>query len=295
MAVLALLAVFVIFAVYHYAAYTFSYAKFKGDWAVVTGASAGIGAGMARGLARRGINVVLIARSEEKLTAVADECRAAGVNTKVLTFDFANAADDAWASLQNELHQLKPSILVNNVGINVEFPTEFVDMSKNDIDRIITINVVTTNRMTAALLPDMLKCKRGLVFCLSSGGGAVLPAPLLAPYAGTKAYNDAFAVSLSGEVKNCGVFVHSLTPFFVESAMAKMRRSFTVPSADLFADSALRLAGSSPRLQPYWVHYILALGLTALPLSAQVSYIANSHRSIRNRALRKKEKLAKQN
>lgn len=289
------LLIWLIANVFHYSVYNFSYVKFKGEWAVVTGASAGIGASMARALARRGINVVLIARSEDKLTFVSEECRAKGVDTKVLTFDFANASRDEWGSLCDQLRSLSPLILVNNVGVNVEMPTEFIDMSLPDIERIVTVNVSSMNAITSALLPGMLERGRGIILCLSSGGGAITPAPLLAPYAGTKAYNDSFATSLNGEVSKRGIYVHSLTPFFVESAMAKMRKSFTVPSADQFAEAALRLVGSSPRLQPYWVHYVLGFVITLLPLSKQVSYVADLHRNIRKRALRKKERLVKKN
>lgn len=292
---LAGLLIWLIATVFHYTVYRFSYEKFKGKWAVVTGASAGIGAGMARALARRGINVVLIARSEDKLTFVAEECHAKGVETKVMKFDFANASRDDWASLLEQLRSLSPLILVNNVGVNVEMPTEFIDMALAEVERIVTVNISATNAMTSALLPGMLERGRGIILCLSSGGGPIAPAPLLAPYAGTKAYNDAFAIALNGELSKRGVNVHSLTPFFVESSMAKMRKSFTVPSPDQFAEAALRLVGSSPRLQPYWVHYAIGFAITLLPLSKQVSYVAGLHRNIRKRALRKKERIAKQN
>lgn len=281
--------------VLYYTANNFSYAKFKGEWAVVTGASAGIGAGMARQLARRGLNIVLLARNQDKLSAVSAECVAAGVDTKVISFDFSAATTSDWQGLADRLKPLGPAVLVNNVGVNVEMPTELTDMQMTDVERIVSVNVGATNAMTMMLLPDMVARARGIVLCLSSGGGAVTPAPLLAPYAGTKAYNDALAVSLSGEVDEKGVHVHSLTPFFVESNMAKMRASFTVPSADRFADLALRLVGSSPRLQPYWVHYVMQYALTLFPLRMQVGYVTKLHRSIRARALRKKERLAKQN
>lgn len=273
----------------------FSYESYKKEWAVVTGASGGIGAGFVRQLAKRGLNVVLLARSKEKMDALAAEISAHGVQTKVVPFDF-NAADaDAYAVLSDTLKPLAPKILVNNVGVNVEFPTDFVDMSTEDVDRIVRVNISSINRMTAMLLPAMMAAKKGIIFCLSSGGGVVTPAPLLAPYAGTKSYADAFAVSLSGEVVQSGVAVLSLTPFFVESAMAKMRKSFTVPCADSFADKALNQVDVSPRLSPYWVHRIIGAGLTSLPLKAQAAYVAKLHRTIRAKALRKKERLAKQN
>lgn len=275
---------------------SFSYVRYKGEWAVVTGASAGIGAGFVRELASRGVNVVLLARSKDKMDAIASEVSSAyGVKTHVISFDFGSADSAAYVSLRDELAPLVPKILVNNVGVNVEIPTNFIDMEPKDIDRIVQVNITSVNKMTTMLLPGMVSAAKGVILCLSSGGGAVTPAPLLAPYAGTKAYADAFAVSLSGEVASKGVWVHSLTPFFVESAMAKMRKSLTVPSADDFANKSLNQVGVSPRLSPHWVHSIIAAGLTVLPLKAQVSYVADLHRNIRVRALRKKDRLTKDN
>lgn len=288
------LAVRLVYTILHYALGNFSYTKYKGEWAVITGASAGIGAGMARRLSKRGINVALLARSIDKLKVVADECSKNGVDTKIIPFDFAEALVSDWNELESTLKALGPTILINNVGVNVSFPTDFVDVDENILSQMLTVNIQSTNRMTRLLLPYMIERNHGIVLCLSSGGGAVTPAPLLAPYAGTKAYNDAFAVSLAGEVPS-DVHIHSLTPFFVESAMAKMRKSFSVPSADAFAEAALRLVSSSPRLQPYWVHMVMELAITALPLGLQVKYVADLHRKIRVRALRKKERQEKQN
>lgn len=278
----------------HYALGNFSYSKYKGEWAVITGASAGIGAGIARRLSKRGVNVALLARSVDKLNIVAKQCVENGVDTKVIRFDFAQASSEDWNQLSSTLKSLSPTILVNNVGVNVEFPTPFVEVEDQFVAQMVKVNVESTNRMTSLLLPHMVSTNHGIVLCLSSGGGAVTPAPLLSPYAGTKAYNDAFATSLAGEVPS-GVHVHSLTPFFVESSMAKMRKAFTVPSADEFAEATLRLVSSSPRLQPYWVHMVLQCAITAFPLSFQVKYVADLHKNIRKRALRKKEQQAKQN
>lgn len=292
---LILILIRILATIVHYTS-SFSYTAYKGEWAVITGASAGIGEAFVRGLAKKGLNVVLLARSQDKMRTIATACESDhSVKTLVIPFDFSKAGKAEYASLAEQLKPLNPSVLVNNVGVNVEMPTDFVDMEMEDIDRIVNVNINSTNAMTAMLLPQMVKSNRGIVLCLSSAAGSVTSSPLLAPYSGTKGYNHCFAISLAGEVATSGVHVHSLTPFFVETGMAKMRSSLTVPKASTFADSALRLVGGSPRLQPHWPHYLIELGLTALPLSMQVSYVAKLHRKIRRRALRKKERFAKQN
>jgi 17beta-estradiol 17-dehydrogenase / very-long-chain 3-oxoacyl-CoA reductase len=289
------------FAYTHALAPKASFSRHAGNWAVVTGASAGIGAGFARRLAARGVNVVLIARSAGKLASVADECSRAAqkagkaVKTTVITFDFASADAAAYAKLSEEISALgNVSVLVNNVGVNVPFPTDFIETGADFCDTMVRVNVGATNRMTQMLLPAMVAAKCGAVYCLSSAGGAVSPGPLLAVYAGTKAYNDAFAVAIAGEVASSGVHVCSLTPFFVESSMAKMRASVTVPTPDSFAEMALSGTGGNFRANPHWAHAIMAAALTSLPLSIQVSYVAKLHRDIRKRALRRAERIAKQ-
>lgn len=285
---------------HHYALYKFSFKKYRGDWAVVTGASGGIGAGMVLGLAKRGINPILIARSATKMEELAARCeKEYKVQTKVISFDFSSAsASDYKALLSTLATEFKPTILINNVGINVEMPTDLVQMEtehSEEISNMVKVNILSTTTLTRGLLPGMISQSRGIILCLSSAGGVVTPAPLLSPYAGTKAFNDSFAVSLNGEVSHLGIHVHSLTPFFVETAMAKMRSSMTVPTAKHFADIALNKVGSPyPRLQPYWVHYVMQLFITAFPANMQVKYVTDRHRNTRKCALRKKEKLAKQ-
>ncbi|KAA8498855.1 Very-long-chain 3-oxoacyl-CoA reductase [Porphyridium purpureum] len=270
-----------------------SYAAFRGEWAVVTGASQGVGEGFVRELAKRKMNVVLLARSEEKLkTLAADvERQNTGIKTKVIRFDFDSATAKDYAALEASLKDLNVSVLVNNVGVNVPFPTDFVDVEPEAEDRIVRVNITSTNKMTRMLLPAMIANKKGAIYMMSSAAGTVSPAPMLSIYGATKAYMDSLAISLSGEVARYNVSVQSCIPFYVVSEMSKFRKSsFTVPSATFYAKLCLDARGSDVQLNAYWPHDAMANALRLLPLKSQVSYVNDLHGKIRARALKKKER-----
>jgi len=199
-------------------------ARYKGQWAVVTGASYGIGAQYAKQLASKGLNVVLVARTESKLREVEAEIREKyqGVKTQVYPFDFDLASDADWARLTKTLVDLKPAVLVNNVGVATDMPEPVADTDPKRIDSMIRVNCLTTARMTHRLLPGMLERRAGAIIFLSSGSG-LFPTPLLSVYGATKAFDNHFALSLRGELAGSGVEVQSVTPFFVVSEMSKVR------------------------------------------------------------------------
>mmetsp|Transcript_15162 Transcript_15162/g.32498 ORF Transcript_15162/g.32498 Transcript_15162/m.32498 type:complete len:319 (+) Transcript_15162:60-1016(+) len=275
-----------------------SFAKYKGEWAVITGASAGLGAAFAKQLAKRGLNVVLLARSEDKMQAIASEIESKyGVQTKLMKFDFGSATEVEFNHLKSEvLEGLVVSVLVNNVSVNVPFPVDFLETDPAIIEQMLRINVGTTTKMTRMLLPAMVERKRGIVYMMSSAGGTLSPAPMLSVYGATKAYMDSFAVSISGEVAASGVTVHSCVPFFVKTEMSKIRKtSITVPDPDAFVGNTLNSCGYEPRLCPHWAHMLMANALRLLPLRRQVAYVHATHKDLHRRALRKLERESKKN
>ncbi|WP_369217280.1 SDR family NAD(P)-dependent oxidoreductase [Streptomyces flavofungini] len=178
------------------------------EWAVVTGASAGIGADLARGLAARGYGLWLTARSADALEALAGELRAAHrVPVRVRPCDLADpAARDA---LVAELAAEPVAVLCANAG----FPT-CGPLSANDPVREaaqVQVNVVALHALTQALLPGMLARRRGRVLVTGSLAGHQ-PVPTAATYSATKAFANTFAEALHGELRGTGVSCTLLAP-----------------------------------------------------------------------------------
>jgi short-subunit dehydrogenase len=176
----------------------------------VTGASGGIGADIATILARRGHDLVLVARSREKLAAIAEKLeKDAGVHVTVLTADLTDpAAPETIAKVLGE-KGIEVDVLVNNAGLGSYGPFAEVD-TKTDLG-LIALNVTSLTHMSKLFLPKMLERKRGRILNVGSTAGFV-PGPLMAVYYATKAYVLSLSVALSNEVAGTGVTVTCLCP-----------------------------------------------------------------------------------
>ena len=178
--------------------------------ALVTGASSGIGAALANQLAERGHDLVLTARSTEKLQALADELRARhGVAAHVFTVDFglAGAADFLVQALDQA--GLKIDVLVNNAGLGLAGP--FAANDPATVREMVMVNVVALTELTRALLPGMLARRQGRILNLGSTA-AFQPGPLMAVYYATKAYVLSLSQALWTELHGSGVTVTALCP-----------------------------------------------------------------------------------
>ncbi|MGW2473265.1 SDR family NAD(P)-dependent oxidoreductase [Streptomyces sp. NPDC001665] len=193
--------------------------------AVVTGASSGIGEHLARGLAARGHELWLVARSTEALEKLAAELRDLhGVRVHVRTCDLADPV--ARQALEEELASEPVSVLCANAG----FPT-CGPFSENDPAREraeIQVNVVALHALTQALLPGMLARRRGSILITGSTAGCQ-PVPTAATYSATKAFANSFAESLHVELRGTGVSCTLLAPgpvrtnFYAVAGMSRLQ------------------------------------------------------------------------
>ncbi|KAB8272734.1 very-long-chain 3-oxoacyl-CoA reductase [Aspergillus minisclerotigenes] len=274
----------------------------KGSWAVVTGASDGLGKEFSLQLARAGFNIVLVSRTASKLTTLSDEITSkyASVQTKTLAMDFARNEDSDYEKLKALVDELDVAILVNNVGKSHDIPTPFALTSQEEMTDIITINCMGTLRATQLIVPGMMQRKRGLILTMGSFGG-LLPTPLLATYSGSKAFLQQWSTALGSELEQHGITVELVQAYLVTSAMSKIRRaSATIPDPRSFVKSVLSKIGrngGSPSYayssSPYWSHGLMAYFLTCIA-GTMGKFVTSKnrgmHESIRKRALRKAER-----
>ncbi|XP_064399136.1 very-long-chain 3-oxoacyl-CoA reductase-B-like [Halichondria panicea] len=218
--------------------------KKYGPWAVVTGASEGIGRGYALELARQGLNVVLMSRSQEKLDKVATEIKAryAGREVRVVPVDFSQGAE-IFPQIAENVQDLDIGILVNNVGLSSEYPEMFLKMSIERMRKMVELNIQALMHMSHVIMPQMVAKGRGLVINLSSSS-AIRNTVMLAVYGSTKSFVEFFSTSLSLEYASKGIIVQTVSPFFVATAMSGIRRSnLFVADANHYARSALATVG----------------------------------------------------
>jgi len=263
-----------------------------GEWAMVTGATDGIGKGLAFELAKRGLNVVLVSRSLTKLNEVADELtkKYPKVQTKVLAVDFSHFDAAAQGKVRSLVEALEIGTLINNVGMSYPYPTYFAELSHADVQAMIALNVTSTTLMTHIVLPKMVERKRGAIVCISSAASQLPANPLLAQYAAAKAYVDKFAESLSSEYASQGIRVQVQNPLYVTSKLSKIRKaSLTVPSPAAYARCAVNAIGYDSQISPFFLHAAQLWAMSLLPRSLLDSQVISMHKAIRRRALKKAE------
>lgn len=182
-----------------------------GCTALITGASAGIGAEFARQLAKRATHLVLVARRSERLRALREELITVNPNVAVVIHeaDLADPTDlvGLLAALRDQ--NLAIDLLINNAGLGDYGP--FVTSDAERVREIIAVNMTALTQLTHALVPAMIARGRGGVLNVSSSA-SFLPIPGMALYAATKAYVTSLSEAMRLELRGSGVHVTALCP-----------------------------------------------------------------------------------
>ncbi len=177
--------------------------------ALITGASSGIGAVYADRLAKRGYDLILVARNRERLDALASRLTTEiGRTVEVVTADLGS--EEGIARIENILRtDASITTLVNNAGVGAAAPLLQSDPAK--MDAMITLNVVSLSRLTKAVAPQLVERGGGTIINISSIA-AISPELLNGVYGGTKAFVLAFSQSLHHELADKGIRVQAVLP-----------------------------------------------------------------------------------
>lgn len=185
---------------------------------LITGASAGIGAELAREFARHGHRLTLVARRRPMLTALAAELeREHGIDVRVVVQDLAKAAGPAAVAQAAQADGEDIGILVNNAGVIDVHP--FAEAQTDKLAGLVDLNIRALTELTHRLLPSMIQRGVGRVLNVASLA-AFQPVPSMATYAASKAYVLSLTEALSEELRGTGVKVTALCPGLTDTGMA---------------------------------------------------------------------------
>lgn len=183
--------------------------------ALVTGASAGIGRGIAEELAARGHDLVVVARARERLEALATELRAtSGVDVEVHPADLLDPRQRATVEARLSDRARPVDVLVNNAGFGTV--GLFAELPADGEEREIGLNVVALVRLTRAALGAMVERRSGRILNVSSIAGNQ-PTPNMATYGATKAFVTSFTLAVREELAGTGVTITALCPGFTRT------------------------------------------------------------------------------
>lgn len=187
----------------------------QGKWALITGASAGIGTAIARQLAAGGTNLVLTARRRDRLVGLASELAAKhNVRTLVCVADLAQPLGPQQIFSFTQEKNIAIDLLVNNAGFGAYGPFHKVEVAR--LVEMTQVNVSAVVHLTHLFLPGMIARKSGDILILASTA-AFQPVPYITTYAATKVFDLFFAEGLAEEVRQYGVRVCALCPGSTET------------------------------------------------------------------------------
>lgn len=240
--------------------------------ALITGASGGIGEAFARRLAAEGHNLVLVARSEDRLRALCDELETKhNITAHFIAVDLTGFEANKQVFEETEKNGIEVEWLINNAGFGSmgDFATLPLDRELGMID----LNVRSLVELSHRYLRGMRERKRGTIINVSSAAG-FQPIPFMATYAATKAFVSSFSEALAEENRHYGIQVLALCPGSTETnfhAAAGMDRALGFKGQETtedVVDTAMRAATDGrTKIVSGWTNWIVATGVNFLPNS----------------------------
>jgi short-subunit dehydrogenase len=242
---------------------------FNGKWALVTGASAGIGVALARELAGHGAKLILTARRKERLDSLAAELSAKGTEVRIVVADLNDPAAPQQIYDATEGAGLTVDILINNAGLG-QFGQFYQSPIEQELSQV-RVNCEAVVRLTRLFLPRMVERRRGWVLIVASTA-SFQPLPYLNTYAATKVFDRFFAQGLAAEVARFGVKVTALCPGPTESEFSQVANSSKImpggkqPAEEVASRGIAALARGQRTIIPKFTWQLTAFLTRFLPV-----------------------------
>ena len=255
---------------------------FRGRWALVTGASAGIGAAVARELADCGAKLILTARRRDRLEALAAELGARGAEARIVIADLNDPEAPRRIYDATEGAGLPVDILIDNAGLGLygAFHTNPIEQEMS----MVRVNCEAVVRIARLFVPRMVERRCGWMLVVASTA-SFQPIPYDSTYAATKAFDRFFALGLAAEVERYGVQVTALCPgptetefFEVAGGAGKFRRFGMQPVDEVARKAVAALARGQRTLIPNFKGAFTAFLTRFLPVGAITSMLEKSLR-----------------
>jgi hypothetical protein len=249
---------------------------FHGKWALITGASSGIGAALARELALHGAKLILTARRRERLEALAAELGTKGTETRIVVADLNDPTAPQQIYDATEGAGIAVDILVNNAGLG-QYGAFHTNSVAQELSQV-RVNCEAMVRLSRLFVPRMVERRRGWILVVASTA-SFQPVPYLTTYAATKAFDRFFALGLAAEVAQYGVKVTALCPGTTESEFFEVSgtsafRSRKLQSAEAVAQLGIAaLARGQRTIIPKWSGKFRAFLVRFLPVSLITRFV----------------------
>jgi len=258
-----------------------SFSDRYGSWALIAGASEGLGAAFAQALAGRGLNLVLVARRRALLEALAADCRSRhGVEVLALEADLATP--EALPRIVAGTASLELGLLLYNAAYA---PLgDFAGLDPAGLRRVVDVNVHGPLDLARALLPPMLARGRGGLLLMTSLAGNQ-GSPRLAAYAASKAFNRVLAESLWAELRGQGIAVLAVCAGAIRTPGLATAATDSPPGSldpDEVAERALAALGHGPVFVPGFVNKLAAFFMgRLLPRRAAIAIMGGNTNKLR--------------
>ena len=248
--------------------------------ALITGASSGFGVEFAKLFARDGFDLVLVARTEPPMQKLAERLRVAhAITATVIAKDLSTVGASGELVADLAARGIRVDALVNNAGFAQYGP--FVEADRDEMDQMVSVNVVALTQLTRSLLPGMVERGWGRIVNLGSIG-SFTAAPMTGAYGATKAYVLSLSLALTEELRGTGVTITALCPGPTETgfqARAEMADSQLIAGRTLDSAEAVARAGyaamkkGTPYLVTGTTSKLFAFGSRFLPrtMSAKIA------------------------